>query len=506
MAGNVNTGTLPSKYSDRSILVSPDMVEAAKRYVDTLKLIHQNVNLKSNAVIRNAIWRYEVFWLPMVSKIQRKTEWNAVKKTQLIPPLDVYWIWICHMLSPKQYQMDCNSLVYSVPDHTLLAEPERAKAMSRTRELWQKTHTDQPFETMGATNSEILDNYSSQCKHYNLADASTTQIPFYFQVSLLHYRKNQFLAWSFDRYKKFLFLKKEQPDLFIIPTYDIELMWHSHLLHPVLYGIDMSRTIGTPLIHDNLVINPSPTGNKLNSYGDSEARALWKRWTGEDFAGPGTWYRDDLETSQLHVVTAEENNEVATKECSLLINDLNITGADVKGRFLLKMCKLDEQNMKTFFFSKVINVKHPLKKPAKVEFDNGRHHSLLLSITQTNKCALLSNTLRKAVHEIEIDHVIQESVSAVTHSSDIQLSAKGRNKNHNQNWTASFNASTSKPVRGIYILTPDVSEFTSNNISDIEDDNIRRVFDTIPHPKSTLRNAGDCIMAEHRLVKKYSSI
>jgi len=51
-----------------------------------------------------------MFWLPLAAKHNREV---------LSAPLDIEWVWHCHMLSPRAYAADCERLVGVVVDHTL---------------------------------------------------------------------------------------------------------------------------------------------------------------------------------------------------------------------------------------------------------------------------------------------------------------------------------------------------------------------------------------------------
>ncbi len=48
------------------------------------------------------------------------------------------------------------------------------------------------------------------------------------QVSLPHYRTTKFLVRALQRYQMFLRLKKLYPEEFLVPCYDIDLIWHTH--------------------------------------------------------------------------------------------------------------------------------------------------------------------------------------------------------------------------------------------------------------------------------------
>lgn len=48
------------------------------------------------------------------------------------------------------------------------------------------------------------------------------------QVSLPQYQEGPFLQRACHRYQAFLHLMKRSPGSFLVPTYDIDLMWHAH--------------------------------------------------------------------------------------------------------------------------------------------------------------------------------------------------------------------------------------------------------------------------------------
>ena len=51
---------------------------------------------------------------------------------------------------------------------------------------------------------------------------------FKFQVSLPHYKDESFLENSIVRYRMYLYLKLKYPDKFLVPCYDIDVVWHTH--------------------------------------------------------------------------------------------------------------------------------------------------------------------------------------------------------------------------------------------------------------------------------------
>eukprot|EP01080_Neovahlkampfia_damariscottae_P002117 gene2117-1984_t len=59
-----------------------------------------------------------------------------------------------------------------------------------------------------------------------------------------------FMASAIDRYKKFLQLRMENPKLVVVPTIDIDLIWHAHMLDHTEYVLDCMNLFGNILNHD----------------------------------------------------------------------------------------------------------------------------------------------------------------------------------------------------------------------------------------------------------------
>ena len=48
------------------------------------------------------------------------------------------------------------------------------------------------------------------------------------QVSLPHYHDNKFLLNAITRYAMYLKLQQLHPDKFLVPCYDMDIVWHTH--------------------------------------------------------------------------------------------------------------------------------------------------------------------------------------------------------------------------------------------------------------------------------------
>ncbi|WMV33118.1 hypothetical protein MTR67_026503 [Solanum verrucosum] len=94
-----------------------------------------------------------------------------------------------------------------------------------------------------------------KCSTYDLVSVVKRQSPFFYQVSRPHMTSEVYLDGAVARYKGFLHLirrnKERSIDSFSVPTYDIDLIWHTHQLHPISYCKDLVDIMGKVLNHDD---------------------------------------------------------------------------------------------------------------------------------------------------------------------------------------------------------------------------------------------------------------
>ena len=113
------------------------------------------------------------------------------------------------------------------------------------------------------------------------------------QVSRHHMINELFLEAAVTRYKGFLHLirmnKEKSLNRFCVPTYDIDLIWHSHQLHPVSYCKDLNELLGKVLEHDDTDSNRSK-GMKLD-VGFSGTTKQWEETFGTRYWRAGAMYR-----------------------------------------------------------------------------------------------------------------------------------------------------------------------------------------------------------------------
>ena len=261
-----------------------DLVQAAKNELEFLRQVDEYpAILHKGPILKNAIRRYEVFWLPLAFK-------EGYGSRFLAAPLDIAWVWHVHMLAPRNYEQDCINCVSKIVDHTPLGGQQRMDGLQKAKELWEREYPDEPFEIDLIQSPNVLTVYKKSKIQYDLEEACYRQSKFNYQVSLPHYKDSKFLEKAVERYEHHLQLKKQNPKVFAVPCYDFDLIWHVHQLHPVNYNRRTTQFLGRLLHHDDTATSRSP-GSKLHD-SEEQTRAMWEV-AGLQFSKPGAMYRGE---------------------------------------------------------------------------------------------------------------------------------------------------------------------------------------------------------------------
>eukprot|EP00736_Rhodelphis_marinus_P011591 Rmarinus@m.26121 len=252
--------------------------------LDVLSFLHEvnlHPELYKGPAVAAAISRYENYWLPLAAKQEN---------VNLEPPLDVAWIWHIHMLCPTGYERDCMNVVGKVVDHKPASMAQRQKNRVLARTVWTQAYPGIPFDMPKRSPTKPAEAHLSKSKiSYDLASAAQRQGSFVYQVSLPHYYDPKWLKIGLLRYRAWLALKKQHREVFLVPTYDIDLMWHTHQLHPLRYKEDMMKFLGFFLPHDDTDTDRSQ-GSKLHQGGEATAN-LYSTTYGVHYAREGAMYR-----------------------------------------------------------------------------------------------------------------------------------------------------------------------------------------------------------------------
>ncbi|KAK3585931.1 hypothetical protein CHS0354_038471 [Potamilus streckersoni] len=287
-----------------------DLSEATTRHLDFLKQVDGNPLLNNVNVLNRAIYRYENYWLPLAAEHRNKF---------LTAPLDIHWVWHCHMLCPMSYIKDCIDIVGVVIDHNFVEN--EGKALERSKSLWFKMYQDthEPFEVdLNACSSVDRKNEISRIS-YDIKKAASRQAIFYYSVSLPHYRDQKFLMNSLLRYKKFLYLRQQNPEQFLVPCYDIDLVWHTHQLYPLAYKKDTEDLFGQLFNHDDTSNDQTPHSKRTSA--EFVTKELWKNTFKETFSIYGTMYRGDSSRERLYKLETSDVYNLSTKKTSIQLTE-----------------------------------------------------------------------------------------------------------------------------------------------------------------------------------------
>lgn len=126
------------------------------------------------------------------------------------------------------------------------------------------------------------------------------------------------LRRAISRYEKFVNLLKKYPDVMLVPTIDIDLVWHTHQCAGAAYQTDMERLAGTFIDHNDKV------GPTVLKGGEGKTAQLFRLNYGSEYLRCFCW---DCETILSELETAkgsgqkmnhEKRKEVARKVATLV--------------------------------------------------------------------------------------------------------------------------------------------------------------------------------------------
>ena len=284
-----------------SIRVSIDLVKAAKVHRQFLKTVSGIPDLlRDTPLLRNATRRYETIWIPLLKE----------HSGRLTAPIDVDFVWHCHQLNPVQHLQYLKAKGVKPADATrvLFESADEARlSLEETKRVWKEKFPTEPFELSSDQSSAVK--ADRDCNN-ELLHACLRQNDFYHQIEPFWYSETNFLNESVARYKEFLHLLKMHPEEFLTPTYDIDLMWHTHMRYAECYREDMMLLFGYVLDHDDKDSDRSE-GSKL-AKGWQRTDELWNFSYGKSQRVPGTLYRGKGGDDSSLCVPGKEYEYLAT--------------------------------------------------------------------------------------------------------------------------------------------------------------------------------------------------
>ncbi|KAL5007201.1 hypothetical protein ScPMuIL_016007 [Solemya velum] len=293
-----------------------DLAKAAIKHLSFLRRVNKQPHLQSGNSLRRAIRRYEEQWLPLAA---------IHKDVILSAPLDIAWVWHCHLLAPAAYENDCLRLFGVVVQHSCDYIDDSQEKRERAEHLWNKFYPNDPFEIPLEHDAPVgnQSEFSSRLS-YDIEAAAARQKLFYYQVSLPHFKDPNYLDLALGRYRKFLFLRQQNPGVFLVPCYGIDLMWHTHILNPLVYKEDTVRLTGSLFNHDDTTNDRSPESKLCQA--SAETRQIWHSTFGKKYAFRGAMYRGDPPFGKLQKMEDGYNFKLTTKVINIAVKNIEILG------------------------------------------------------------------------------------------------------------------------------------------------------------------------------------
>ena len=483
-------------FKEAEIGISVDLVQAAKWQLAFLKEVDKYPCLYSGYSVKNAILRYERYWLPLAAENDGK---------DICPPLDVHWIWHVHMLAPYFYEKDCTAIVGKVIPHKLRTESARHSAMENAAVLWAAKFNDEPFH-LRLDDYSKFEKMSNGCHNvnqddkskitYNLENAVARQRMFYYQVSLPHYQDTQFLRNAVLRYKKYLFLKKINKELFLVPCYDFDLVWHSHQIHPLIYKKDTVKILGRMFNHDDSVNDRAPD-SKL-SMSDTQTRDLWKKFFNEDFAICGAMYRGEPPNGKLHTLTSDQLMSICSKVADVTVQCMSIENLSLdEQKYSLEVSLVAKGDAPLLSLFKLKGPQRVWegngKGVAKFTFDTKAHTAIEVSLIDKKGFMCFSSNQAFGVGRMLFASLVENTPPAgQVVKQTIQLTESSAGPANRID--VEFSASIQAPRQGPCALTLQAGPFQTYTMPE----NIEQMWGPIPLMKLPDGVPNTCIVASHR--------
>ncbi|CAH9105473.1 unnamed protein product [Cuscuta europaea] len=209
-----------------------------------------------------------------------------------------------------------------------LALPQAQSRMPKgeTKRVWKQLYPSEPFEldVERALSlhepSQISDQHiKGRSSDYDLVSAVKRQSSFFMKVSRPLMYSERYLEGAVGRYKGFLHLiKRNEENFSSVPTRDIDLIWHTHQLHPVSYCKDLTKLLGKVVGH-----NDREEKSKLE-LGFSMTTNIWEETYGRRYWRNAKMYRSNslLPLEDYHQALSHHNTvvnkNISSKDVGLL--------------------------------------------------------------------------------------------------------------------------------------------------------------------------------------------
>eukprot|EP00287_Rhodomonas_sp_CCMP768_P011420 CAMPEP_0196728056 /NCGR_PEP_ID=MMETSP1091-20130531/8865_1 /TAXON_ID=302021 /ORGANISM="Rhodomonas sp., Strain CCMP768" /LENGTH=390 /DNA_ID=CAMNT_0042070757 /DNA_START=24 /DNA_END=1197 /DNA_ORIENTATION=+ len=201
--------------------LSVDLLPFAKQQIALLGAVHiahvQHRSLYSGRMLQVAIQKYRAEFLPDLERMLRGD------MEPYHPALDVCWVWHLHRMNPVSYNFDCVQAFGRVLDASAILNPFKFDEMQD----WMRT-------------APCFADYAGVAVSSDLAACAQKQSTFFWQIRWLEHDESNLLQRAEQAYVQML-SRNNTGTATSMPTYDVELIWHTHVAFPEAYAFDTAR-------------------------------------------------------------------------------------------------------------------------------------------------------------------------------------------------------------------------------------------------------------------------
>lgn len=364
----------------------------------------------------------------------------------------------------------------------------------------EPTAPAEPSPAQAPVEPEVPEEGYEQKSTYNIFGAVSRQRVFYYQTSLVHYHDKHFLKAAQKRYQRFLFLKHQNPLECLVPCYDIDVMWHSHQLHPSVYKHDMVKVLGQILAHDDSV-NDRSVGSRLVR-ADQRTRELWKEHFDDNFMTFGAMFRGEppVLCERMSFIEPAETYTFSTKKATVNLDKVQVEGLPEEvNKYSVKLAYggyNDQEGPMIKQFKgnkKKIEFENTKKGLAHFVFDTKEYDRIKFNMSQQIGFAC-------AGHDEEIGQQIFSLMPVVENipmnKDDASNLVDTVTIDDEQNLKATFTATIEPPKQGPTMLYMNPGNYESRFC--IMPEQIVQMWGPIPLPRLPTGKDNHCLVASHK--------
>lgn len=469
---------------------STNLVKSAFLHLCFLDKVDNLEKVLRGKALQHALMRYEQLWLPLA---------NEQSSIEMVPPIDVHWLWYIHMLQPLAYRRDCRKLLKTTLDHYFQEESRHIPCTNNAIEVWYAAYPKegyniirngeyvQPRRNKGQINTEKPSKLS-----VDLVSLAETHMHFCYQVALPHFRDKKYLENAERRYKQFLCLKRIEPEEFLTPSVDILLMWYTHMCNPVAYANDLMKICGKVL--DNTVkIKPALINDRF-IVAREKTDELWRRISGEELVQPGTKLRSSECRKEIFPVTEED-----LKECCVIVYRLYLAHDDLQNfphkntKLNLKIYRLNRQDSNWEEMVFLEGLKRIWAFSSSFLYNTVQHKELMVVLSYTSKlrCLRGEHVVGSAPVDIK-SHLEKMTPTERALSLDIDLTSE----DDADGYKLHIDGAVDQAIPMLCDLTLQKESFMSQKLTTKE---LQRTWGHTGCPDTYKKNEHSCFSATHRL-------